>query len=40
MKFHARKFAGPRRKSEREDPASYLPKEGYRGFFKTLFGRR
>jgi protein-tyrosine phosphatase len=40
MKFHARKFAAPPRKSEREDLASYLPKEGYRGFFKTLFGRR
>ena len=39
LKFHAKKFAAPPRKSERDDPASYLPKEGYRGFFKTLFGR-
>jgi protein-tyrosine phosphatase len=39
MKFHAKKFAAPPNKSERDDPASYLPKEGYRGFFKTLFGR-
>jgi protein-tyrosine phosphatase len=39
MKFHAKKFAAPPIQSERDDPASYLPKEGYRGFFKTLFGR-
>jgi protein-tyrosine phosphatase len=39
MKFRARKFAAPPIQSERDDPASYLPKEGYRGFFKTLFGR-
>jgi protein-tyrosine phosphatase len=39
LKFRARKFAAPPNKSERDDPSSYLPKEGYRGFFKTLFGR-
>jgi protein-tyrosine phosphatase len=39
LKFHAKRFAAPPKKSERDDPASYLPKEGYRGFFKTLFGR-
>jgi protein-tyrosine phosphatase len=39
LKFHAKKFAAPPKKSERDDPTSYLPQEGYRGFFKTLFGR-
>jgi protein-tyrosine phosphatase len=39
LKFHAKKFAAPPRKSEGDDPANYLPKEGQRGFFKTLFGR-
>jgi hypothetical protein len=39
MKFHAKKFAGPRGKSEFDDYGNYAPSAGIRGFFKTLFGR-
>jgi hypothetical protein len=39
MKFRARKFTGPRGKNATEDDGSELPREGHRGFFKTLFGR-
>jgi len=39
MKFRAKKFAAPRGKSASEDTEGYIPREGYRGFFKTLFGR-
>jgi protein-tyrosine phosphatase len=39
MKFHAKKFAAPPRKSASNDSESDLPRDGQRGFFKTLFGR-
>jgi hypothetical protein len=39
LKFRAKKFAAPRGKSASEDTEGYIPKEGYRGFFKTLFRR-
>jgi len=38
MKFRARKFTGPRGKNAPEEDGSNLPREGQRGFFKTLFG--
>jgi protein-tyrosine phosphatase len=37
LKFHAKKFAAPSRKSEGDDPANYLSKDSQRGFFKRLF---
>jgi protein-tyrosine phosphatase len=39
MKFHAKKFIGSPRESELSGPEGYLPRDGRRGFFKTLFGR-
>jgi hypothetical protein len=39
MKFRARKFTGPRGKNAPEDDDRNLPREGQRGFFKTLFRR-
>ena len=40
MKFSAKKFAGPRRKSDFQDTGDEAPKAGKRGFFKILFGGR
>jgi protein-tyrosine phosphatase len=39
LKFHAKKFAALRGKSEFDDYGNYAPSAGIRGFFKTLFGR-
>ncbi len=39
MKFRAKKFTGPRGKNAPEDDDRNLPREGQRGFFKTLFRR-
>ena len=39
LKFQARKFAGPHGKNARTETESGAPRDGQRGFFKTLFGR-
>jgi hypothetical protein len=39
MKFHAKRFAAPPRKSPLFESGSDAHKAGQRGFFKTLFGR-